>query len=101
MLRSPEAVVEAAIHHPPDLIVYEVGTCPLDRGLLRLVRRALPRVPLVVAAHGDSLDARRQAHEFRPIFFAVHPISRSELRQIIRAVSALGDRAPIRGRTAS
>jgi hypothetical protein len=66
--------------------VYALGAdCREDLGVLRLMRRAAPDVPLVLLAAEDSLDTRRCTQPFRPIYFAIGPVEGAELRDVVRA----------------
>jgi DNA-binding response OmpR family regulator len=52
---------------------------------LHLLRRTLPKAPLVVVTSDDSLETRRRALELRAFFHAVRPLDRSELRGALAA----------------
>ncbi len=63
-----------------------------DLGLLRLVRRAAPELPLVLLAKDDSLSVRRELQYFNPIYYAVWPPDPIELREAVCAAVLKGSR---------
>lgn len=80
------ALLEEVMHRLPDAVIYALGPdCGEDLGVLRLLRRAAPDVPLVLLAAEDSLDTRRSAQPLRPIYFAVGPVDGTELRDVVHA----------------
>jgi len=82
-----QGLLEEVMHRQPDAVIYALGTdCREDLGVLRLMRRAAPEVPLVLLAAVDSLDMRRISQPLRPIYFAVGPVDGTELRDVVRAV---------------
>jgi len=79
------ALLEEVMHRQPDAIIYALrADCREDLGLLRLMRRAVPDVPLVLLATEDSLDTRKVTQTLRPIYYAVCPIDGAELRDVVR-----------------
>ena len=56
-----------------------------DLGLLRLVRRAAPELPLVLIAKDDALSVRRELQSFNPMYYAVWPADTAELREAVVA----------------
>lgn len=86
------ALLEAVMHRQPDAVVYALrADCREDLGVLRLMRRAAPDVPLVLLAAEDSLDTRKLTQTLRPIYYAVCPVDGAELRDVVRtAVSRRG-----------
>jgi DNA-binding response OmpR family regulator len=80
-----QALLEEVMHRQPDAVVYALSAdCRQDLGVLRLMRRAAPDVPLVLLAAEDSLDTRRSTQPLRPIYFAVGPVDGAELRDVVR-----------------
>lgn len=80
------ALLEEVMHRQPDAVVYALSAdCREDLGVLRLMRRAAPDVPLVLLAAEDSLDTRRLTQTLRPIYYAVCPVDGAELRDVVRA----------------
>jgi DNA-binding NarL/FixJ family response regulator len=79
------ALLEEVMHQPPDAVIYALhADCRQDLRVLELVRRAAPRVPLVLLATEDSLDTRRVTQSLRPIYYAVCPVDEDELREVVR-----------------
>jgi DNA-binding response OmpR family regulator len=86
------ALLEEVMHRVPDAVIYALhADCREDLGVLRLLRRAVPEVPLVLLAAEDSLDTRKITQSLRPIYYAVCPIDGAELCDVVRtAVSRRG-----------
>lgn len=79
------ALLEEIMHRKPDAVIYALRPdCREDLGVLRLMRRAAPEVPLVLLAAEDSLDTRKVTQTLRPIYYAVCPIDGAELRDVVR-----------------
>jgi DNA-binding response OmpR family regulator len=84
--KDGQALLEEVMLRQPDAVIYALGAdCREDLGVLRLMRRAAPDVPLVLLAAEDSLDTRRCTQPFRPIYFAIGPVEGAELRDVVRA----------------
>ena len=80
------ALLEEVMHRKPDAVIYALcADCSQDMGVLRLMRRAAPEVPLVLLAAEDSLDTRKITQTLRPIYYAVCPIDGAELRDVVRS----------------
>jgi DNA-binding response OmpR family regulator len=86
------AMLEEVMLRVPDAVIYALrADCREDLGVLRLLRRAAPDVPLVLLASEDSLDTRKVTQSLRPIYYAVSPLDGAELREVMRtAVSRRG-----------
>jgi DNA-binding NarL/FixJ family response regulator len=68
------------IQRHSDAVVFELrADCPQDLGVLHLVRRALPYVPLIVVADDDSLDLQRRVQALKPTYYAVRPLESAEI----------------------
>jgi len=81
-----ESLLEEVVQHRPEALI--CGLKPdaqQDFSLLRLVKRAAPKLPLVLIASEGSLHAQRLAQDLRPIYYAVRPVEVSELRDAVRA----------------
>ena len=77
-------LLEEVMHRPPDAVIYALrADCREDLGVLRLLRRAAPLVPLVLLAAEDSLETRRVTQTLRPIYYAVCPVDAAELRDVL------------------
>jgi len=84
-----EALLEELVRRPADgIVVGFAPPCSTEPALLRLVRRLHPDTPLVIVARDITLDMERMLREYRPLFVAVPPWERSELRGIVRAIRA-------------
>jgi DNA-binding response OmpR family regulator len=94
LISCPDArsLLEEVMCCPPDAVIYALRPdCREDLGVLRLLRRAAPDVPLVLLAAEDSLETRRATQGLRPIYYAVCPVDGAELRDVVRtAVSRRG-----------
>jgi DNA-binding NtrC family response regulator len=94
MCPNGEALLDALLDEPPDALVHVLTPDPHeDIGLLRLVRRAAPDVPLILLAEDGSLEIQRQIIELRPIFYDVIPVGPGDL---IDAVQSAIERGPVR-----
>lgn len=88
------ALLEEVMLRVPDAVVYALRTdCREDLGVLRLMRRAAPDVPLVLLAAEDSLDTRKLTQSLRPIYYAVCPVDGAELRDVVRTALSRRGRA--------
>lgn len=89
-----QALLEEVMHRQPDAVVYALhADCREDLGVLRLMRRAAPDVPLVLLAAEDSLDTRKLTQSLRPIYYAVCPVDDAELSDVVRAAVTRRGRA--------
>jgi DNA-binding response OmpR family regulator len=87
LVTCPDArtLIEEVMQRVPDALIYALpADCREDLGVLRLMRRAAPNVPLVLLATEDSLETRRTTQALRPIYYAVCPIDGAELCQVMR-----------------
>jgi DNA-binding NtrC family response regulator len=84
-----KALLEELVQRRPDVLIYgfRAGSSQ-DLGLLQLVRRAAPELPLVLLASEGSLSTRRLVQSFRPIYYAVCPVEGGELVDAVRAALA-------------
>ena len=91
LISCPDArsLLEEVMHRQPDAVIYALRPdCREDLGVLRLMRRAAPDVPLVLLAAEDSLDTRRVTQALRPIYYTVCPVDDAELRDVMRTAVA-------------
>ncbi len=94
-----EALLERAINDPPDVLIYSLTPrCPLDRGALQLVRRSLPKTPLIVVSSEGSLEEQRILLAFRPTYYAVAPLDEGELRDALHAALAQREKLTLGGK---
>ena len=81
-----EQLLEEVVQHRPVAVIYQVRPDSLqDLGVLKLLRRVAPRVPLVLLASEGSLDTQRLFLSLRPIYYAVLPVEPTELTDAIRS----------------
>jgi len=81
-----QALLEEVVQRKPDVVVYGLRPdCEQDLGVLHLLRRMAPEVPLVLVASEASLGTQKQVQELRPIYYAVRPVDASELREALEA----------------
>jgi DNA-binding NtrC family response regulator len=67
-----------------DVIVASVPTLSDEKlGLLQVLRRAMPAVPLVIVTSDGSLEMRRRCQSARPFYFAVRPLDEAEVRSVL------------------
>jgi hypothetical protein len=80
-----ESLMEAAFTLRPHAIVYELHhQLPVDLAILALVRRVLPRVPLIVVAGALAEQAVRVLRAVNPTVLTHDPVDRSELHDAVR-----------------
>jgi DNA-binding NarL/FixJ family response regulator len=85
--------LEAAIAHPPRLVVYALDAeLEADLAVLRLLRRAHPHLGLIVLTGQPSLRTRTVVQTLRPIFYAVDPPDPEELVEVVRTALARRER---------
>lgn len=86
---SHESLLEEIVRSPVDAVVFGFAPpCSLEPALLRMIRRLLPDTPLIIVARDATLEMERMFREYRPLFVAVPPWDRSELRDVVRAIRA-------------
>ncbi len=92
-----EALLEAAVERRADVVVFELKSeCQTDLGLLQLLRRVAPVVPLILVASNGSLETQRLVQELRPMYYAVIPVESAELRDAVRsAIERRGRRSAV------
>ena len=85
--------LEAAVEHPPDLVVYALGAAiEPDLAVLRVLRRAKPDMELIVLAHQASLETRTAIQPLRPIFYSVGPLDPDEVVSVVQAAARRRER---------
>ena len=88
-------LLEEMVQRPPAAVVF--GLRPErseDLGMLHLVRRVLPRVPLILLAGCESLEVQRLVQDLRPTYYAVGPLDPDELCEAVSAAVARSRRSP-------
>ena len=89
------SVLEQVVQGHVDALVFALcDDKGQDLGLLRLVRRAAPDLPLVLLARDDVLSVRRELQHYNPVFYADWPPDPVELREAVSAAVLKGARRP-------
>jgi two-component system nitrogen regulation response regulator GlnG len=84
--RTSRNLLEEVVQHAPRVVVFELRPDSTeDLGVLQLVRRVAPDVPLILLAAEGSLDTQRLVQSLRPIYYAVCPIEPAELCEAVTA----------------
>lgn len=83
-----ESLINALAQQRPDVLVYVLGALEIDLGVLTVVRRAAPKLPLILLGGPADLEARRSVQELKPTYYGVFPLEPSELSDAVRG--ALG-----------
>ena len=79
-------LLEEIVQRPPSVVVFGLRANGLeDLGLLHLVRRALPNVPLILIADKGSLETQRGIQSLRPIYYAMCPLDAAELGEAVES----------------
>jgi DNA-binding NtrC family response regulator len=82
-----DSFLEEVVRSPVDAIVVGFAPpCSVEPALLRLIRRLQPTTPLIIIARDATLEMERMFRDYRPLFVAVPPWDRGELRDIVRAL---------------
>lgn len=83
-----KALFDAMALRRPDVMLYVLADLPLDLGVLGLVRRMAPALPIILLGGPTELEARRSVQELRPVYFGMFPLDPAELSEAVRG--ALG-----------
>jgi DNA-binding NtrC family response regulator len=84
--RSGQVLVEEIVQRAPRAVLFGLRPDSTeDLGVLQLVRRAAPDVPLILLAAEGSLHTQRLVQDLRPIYYAVCPVEPTELRDAVHA----------------
>jgi DNA-binding NtrC family response regulator len=90
--RNCEDLLQQSISRRPAAVICQVRAQSIqDVGILKLLRRVHPDVPLVLLSTEASLEMQRTVQPLRPTYFAVIPIEEHELSEAVRG--ALGKAA--------
>jgi DNA-binding response OmpR family regulator len=82
--RDREALIGALGERRPDVLVYVLGDLGIDLGVLGVVRRAAPQLPLILLGGPADLAARRSVQDLKPTYYGVFPLDPSELGDAVR-----------------
>ncbi len=87
--RDGRALVEEAVRRPADAVIYELTTHDdEDLGVLELLRRVAPAVPLILVVSQGSLVTQKLMQGLRPMYTMVGPVETAELREVVEAALA-------------
>lgn len=86
-----ETLLDAVAMRRLDVLVYVLSHLASDVGLLSMLRRVGPRLPIILLGVPAGLTARRRFQEMRPTYYGVFPLEPSELRDAVRG--ALSNRS--------
>lgn len=81
--RDGAALLESVVERMPGAVVVALED-DRDLGILPLLRRLAPRVPLIVLTHSGDLRLQRILREVRPYYCDVVPFDADELREVVR-----------------
>jgi DNA-binding NtrC family response regulator len=92
-IAQDDSLLEDVLALQPDVVLFELRAPDhADLGLLHLLRRVAPDIPLVLVAGDESLDTQRLVRELRPIYYAVQPVDADEIVGAVRAALAVHTR---------
>jgi DNA-binding NtrC family response regulator len=86
--RDRESLIDAMAEERPDVLVYVLGDLEPDLGVLMVVRRAAPQLPLILLGGQADLEARRSVQELKPTYNGLFPLEPSELSDAVRGALA-------------
>lgn len=78
-----EALFAAITERRPDLLVYVLNELGTDLGVLTLLRRVSPTLPIILLGGPAGLEARRSVQELKPTYYGVFPLEPSELSDAV------------------
>jgi len=81
-----ETLFDALAARRPDVIIYVLSDLGLDLGVLWMVRRIAPALPIILLGGPAGLEARRSVQELRPAYFGMFPLEPAELSDAVRCV---------------
>lgn len=81
-----EALFDALAARRPDVLIYVLGDLALDLGVLWVVRRIAPALPIILLGGPAGLEERRSVQELRPAYFGMFPLEPAELSDAVRGV---------------
>ena len=80
-----EELIAQAIERRPAAVICQVDSpTSHDIGMLTLLRRVHPDMPLILLSTEGSLEIQRTVLSLRPIYFAVMPVDEYELSEALR-----------------
>jgi DNA-binding NtrC family response regulator len=83
-----EEMLEEVVARRPVAVIYQVHPeSHQDLGVLKLLRRVAPDLPLVLLATEGSLTTQRLFLGLRPTYYAVLPVEATELSEAVRSAT--------------
>ena len=82
--KDRESLVDSLSNRRPDVLVYVLENLAADLGLLTLLRRVAPALPIILLSGPTDLPSRRTIQELKPTYYGVFPLESSELRDAVR-----------------
>lgn len=82
--KDRKTLVEEMSDRRPDVLVYLITDLAEDLGLLAVLRRVAPVLPIILLGRPTDLSSRRLIQELMPTYYGVLPLEGSELRDAIR-----------------
>jgi DNA-binding response OmpR family regulator len=90
-----EALLDSVCTHRPDAIVAVLRReCRSDFGVLHLVRRTAPSVPIIFVATDTTLQVESVARDLQPLYYAVAPIDPDEIWAAVESALGRGGSRP-------
>ena len=84
---AEENLLDQVIQFRPRAVVYHVLSAA-DLGILRLLRRIDPRLPLILVTEPVGVPEQRELQSVRPTFVAVAPVETEEIVQAVESALA-------------
>ena len=78
-----EALFDQLTERRPDVLVYVLGDLIVDLGVLALLRRVAPKLPIILLGGPAELEARRSVQELKPTYYGVFPLDPAELSDAV------------------
>jgi len=83
--RDGGELLGAVLGRKPRAIVVRLARDTHDLGVLPLVRRYAPNLPLILVAEGGDLELQRELQAMRPYYYDVVPFDPDQLREAVRS----------------
>lgn len=93
-----ESLFESIAERRPDVLVYVLGELALDLGVLSMLRRLAPMLPIILLGGPAGIEARRSVQDLKPTYYGVFPLDPTELADAVRGALSLHGRATARPR---
>ncbi len=83
--KDSEDLIEHALRERPGAVICQIGHGDHQMGVLNLLRRVAPDLPLILISDPASLEDQRALQSLRPTYFALTPVEPDELVAAVRA----------------